>query len=262
LSRPEGAGIVGGMHAPLAGRRALVTGGAAGIGAATARRFEADGATVVVADAMAAGDPAPGRLVADVTDPAQMAAAVRAAAGGDGLDICVANAGVSLMEPFTEGTVASWDRVLRVNLLGAMITLQAAARAMIDAGRGGRLLATASIAGLHGEPDGAAYCASKAGVIGLVRTLAVELSPWDITVNAVAPGQIDTAMNTRDLETQARAVGRSPSSLRQEHLNADVPARRLGTPDEVAALFAFLASDEAAFITGEVLRIDGGELAA
>jgi NAD(P)-dependent dehydrogenase (short-subunit alcohol dehydrogenase family) len=249
------------MGRPLTGRRALVTGGAAGIGAATARRLEADGATVVVADALAPDDPAPGRLVADVTDPLQIAGAVHAAAAGGRLDICVANAGVSLMEPFTDGTVASWERVLRVNLLGVMITLQAAARAMIDAGQGGRLLATASIAGLHGEPGSAAYCASKAGVIGLVRTLAIELAPFGITVNAVAPGQIDTAMNARDLETQARRLARSPDALLDEHLRGRVPARRLGTPEEVAALFAFLASDEAAFITGEVLRVDGGELA-
>jgi meso-butanediol dehydrogenase/(S,S)-butanediol dehydrogenase/diacetyl reductase len=131
----------------------------------------------------------------------------------------------------------------------------------VAAGRPGRLLATASIAGLHGEPGGSAYCASKAGVIGLVKTLAVELAPWSITVNAVAPGQIDTAMNARDLETVGRQSGQSPEALLREHLDRRVPARRLGTPAEVAALFAFLASDDAAFITGEVLRIDGGELA-
>jgi NAD(P)-dependent dehydrogenase (short-subunit alcohol dehydrogenase family) len=241
---------------PLTGRRALVTGGAAGIGAATAGRLAADGALVTVVDTAPSAT-----IVADVTDPAQMADAVDAAAGEAGLDICIANAGVALMEDFTAGTVASWERVLNVNLLGVMITLQAAARAMVDGGRGGRLLATASIAGLHGEPGGSAYCASKAGVIGLVKTLAVELAPSQITVNALAPGQIDTAMNARDLETIGLRSGRSPQALLREHLDRRVPARRLGTPDEVGALFAFLASDDAAFITGEVLRIDGGELA-
>jgi NAD(P)-dependent dehydrogenase (short-subunit alcohol dehydrogenase family) len=90
----------------------------------------------------------------------------------------------------------------------------------------------------------------------------VALAPWGITVNAVAPGQIDTAMNAGDVEIQARELGRSPADVRRRHLERNVPARRLGRPEEVAALFAFLASDDAAFITGEVLRIDGGELAS
>jgi NAD(P)-dependent dehydrogenase (short-subunit alcohol dehydrogenase family) len=242
----------------------LVTGAAAGIGAATARRFAADGAAVVALDMVAAAaDDAPNlrHMAGDVTDAAQIASAVEVAAGDDGLDVCVANAGVSLMEPFLAGGVESWERVLRVNLLGVMITLQAAARSMLEAGRPGRLMATASIAGLHGEPGSAAYCASKAAVIGLVRTLAVELAPHGITVNAVAPGQIDTAMNARDLETAGRAAGRSAAQLLEEHLQRRVPASRLGTPAEVAALFAYLASGDAAFITGEVIRIDGGELA-
>ncbi len=250
---------------PLAGRRALITGGAAGIGEATARRFAADGASVVVMDttAPAAEIARDSRhLIADVTDPVQVAEAVREAAGDGGLDVCVANAGVSSMEGFLAGASTSWEQVLRVNLLGVMITLQAAAKAMVDAGRGGRLLVTASIAGLHGEPGSSAYCASKAGVIGLVKTLAVELAPWSITANAVAPGQIDTAMNTRDLETAGRKSGRPAAALLREHLRLRVPAGRRGTPDEVASLFAFLASDEAAFINGEVLRIDGGELAS
>jgi NAD(P)-dependent dehydrogenase (short-subunit alcohol dehydrogenase family) len=249
-----------GSQPRLAGRRALVTGGAAGIGAATAARLTEEGAEVLVVDTRAPDTPTHRR--ADVADPAQMSDAVCEAAGGGCLDICIANAGVSLMEAFVDGTVDSWERVLRVNLIGVMTTLQAAARRMVEQGQGGRLLATASIAGLHGEPGSSAYCASKAGVVGLVRTLAVELAPYDITVNAVAPGQIDTDMNSRDLETQARELGSSPARLRAEHLARSVPARRLGAPEEVAALFAFLASDEAAFITGEVLRIDGGELAS
>ena len=181
-----------------------------------------------------------------------MAAAVRAA--GE-LDICVANAGISLMQPFLDGDIHSWERVLRVNLLGVMNTFQQAALAMP---RGGRLLATASVAGLRGEPDASAYCASKAGVLGLVRALAIELAPRGLTVNAVAPGQIDTRMNSADLETVSRREGRPAAELLQAHLDQRVPARRLGTPEEVADVFAFLAS--AAFVTGTVVTIDGGEL--
>ena len=227
-----------------------MTGAATGIGAATVRRFSAEGAQVVGVDA----DPAYGGVVADVTDPDEIARAVLAA--GE-LDICVANAGISLMEPFLGGDMSSWERVLRVNLLGVMNTFQQAALAMP---RGGRLLATASVAGLRGEPNASAYCASKAGVLGLVRALAVELAPRGLRVNAVAPGQIDTRMNSADLETASLREGRPAAELLQAHLDQRVPARRLGTPDEVAALFAFLASD-AAFITGTVVTIDGGELA-
>jgi NAD(P)-dependent dehydrogenase (short-subunit alcohol dehydrogenase family) len=234
----------------LEGRRALVTGAATGIGAATVARFSAEGAHVVGVDA----DPAYSGVVADVTDRDQMASAVLTT--GE-LDICVANAGISLMEPFLDGDLSSWERVLRVNLLGVMNTFQQAAHAMP---RGGRLLATASIAGLHGEPDASAYCASKSGLVGLVRSLAIELAPRGFTVNAVAPGQIDTRMNSADLETLSRRESRPAAELLQAHLDQCVPARRLGTPDEVAGVFTFLAADTG-FITGEVIRIDGGELA-
>jgi NAD(P)-dependent dehydrogenase (short-subunit alcohol dehydrogenase family) len=237
--------------ASLEGRRALVTGAGTGIGAATVARFEAEGAKVFGVDVL----PGYPGLVADVTDPDELSAAILSA--GE-LDICVANAGVSLMEPFLEGGLGSWRRVVDVNLLGVMLTLQAAASAMP---RGGRLLATASIAGLHGEREAAAYSASKAGVIALVRTLAIELTPLGITVNAVAPGQIETGMNRRDLELVSEREGRPAEDVLRDHLDRHVPMRRIGTPEEVAALFAFLASDDAAFINGAVIPVDGGELA-
>jgi len=235
---------------PLDGLRALVTGAATGIGAATVERFRADGAEVLGLDT-APGYPG---VVADVTDPRQMTDAVEAAGP---LDICVANAGVSLMEPFLEGTPDSWGRVLAVDLIGVMTTFQAAARAMP---RGGRLLATASTAGMRGEPQAAAYCAAKAAVISLVQTLSIELADLHITVNAVAPGQVETDMNRRDLETVAADARRPPEELLREQLDRDVPARRLGTPEEIAGAFAFLAGPDAGYISGAVLRVDGGLL--
>jgi 3-hydroxybutyrate dehydrogenase len=240
---------LGAMHS-LEGLRAIVTGAATGIGAATAERFEAEGAEVIGLDA-ATGYPG---LVADVTDPGQLAAAI-ASAGP--LDICVANAGVSLMEPFVDGTVESWRAVLDVNLIGVMTTFQAALSAMP---RGGRLLATASTAGLRGEPLASAYCASKAGLLSVVKTLSIELAPRRINVNAVAPGQVETGMNRRDLELVATRAGQPAEHLLREQLDREVPARRLGSPEEVAAAFAFLAGPDAAYVSGIVLPVDGGLL--
>jgi NAD(P)-dependent dehydrogenase (short-subunit alcohol dehydrogenase family) len=161
------------------------------------------------------------------------------------------------MEPFEEGTPESWGRVIAVNLLGVLTTFQAGIAAMP---RGGCLLATASTAGLRGEPFAAAYCASKAGVISIVRTLSIELAPRGIRVNAVAPGQIETGMNRRDLELVAARTGRPAQQLLREQLEGQVPARRLGTPEDVAGAFAFLAGPDAAYVTGAVLRVDGGLL--
>jgi len=245
----------------LEGKTAVVTGGAAGIGRATALRLAAEGADVLVIDRAAPAEPFPdGMLVAegDVTDAASLATAMSLL--GDGPDICVANAGISLVEDFVAGDLDAWRRVLDVNLLGVMVTFQVAARRMIAAGRGGRLLATSSLAGIRGEPTIAAYCASKAAVIAVVKTLAVELAPHRITVNAVAPGQIDTDMNARDVVATAEAEGRSPDEIREELIRTRVPLGRMGAPHEVGALFAFLASDDAAFVTGETVRIDGAEL--
>jgi NAD(P)-dependent dehydrogenase (short-subunit alcohol dehydrogenase family) len=239
----------------LAGRRALVTGAAAGIGAAVARDLELAGASVVAVDADASHE----GFVGDVREPGDMA---RAVAEAGELDICVANAGISLVERLLEGNREHWESVIAVNLIGVMVTFQAAARAMIEHGRGGRLVAVSSVAAIRGETDTTAYAASKAGVIGLVRALAVELAEHGITVNAVAPGQIETPMHQRDLDVLARRIGRPAADLLREHLERRVPARRRGLPGEVAALVTFLASDAAGFITGETVRIDGGEAAS
>ena len=200
-------------------------------------------------------------IIADVADPAAMAAAVERAALPTGrLDICVANAGVALHETLLDGAPADWLSVLKVNLLGVMVTFQAAAARMIDDKAGGRLLATSSGAGLRGESESCAYCASKGGVNALVQALACELAPCDITVNAVAPGEIDTALQRAGVARRAEALDRSPEEIHDELLTRAIPARRLGQPGDVAAAFAFLASPDASYITGEILRVDGGQL--
>jgi NAD(P)-dependent dehydrogenase (short-subunit alcohol dehydrogenase family) len=247
------------------GKTALITGAANGIGRATVDRFLSEGASVIAVDLDVPADEQPNLdwIAADVSDSAAIADAAARADRAGGLDICIANAGVGGIEDFVAGTRESWMRVFDVNRRGAMLTLQAGARSMIAAGRGGRLLVTASIAGLRGEPHApsTAYASSKAAVMGLTRHLAMEMAPHDITVNAVAPGQIDTVLNATDLEAMSSREGRQVDDVRAEFLASSVPARRMGRPSEVAGLFAYLASDEAAFVTGTTFRIDGGELA-
>jgi NAD(P)-dependent dehydrogenase (short-subunit alcohol dehydrogenase family) len=142
-----------------------------------------------------------------------------------------------------------------------MITLQAAARLMISDGKGGRLLATASITGVHGDALAPAYCTSKGGVISLIRSLAVELAPHGITANAVAPGQIATELGDADAAVMGRRQGKNVQRCLTDFLATRVPLGRRGEAREVAALFVFLASEDAAFISGETVRIDGAELA-
>lgn len=248
----------------LQGKTALITGAANGIGLATVEHFFAEGAVVIAVDRQAgpvSTDPRLRWLIADVTDGEAMTDAVGLAQEmGGRLDICVANAGIGRVEDFLDGTSSSWRAVLDVNLLGVMTTLQAAARVMAADMAGGRLLATASIAGIRGEPHTAAYCASKGGVISLIQSLAVELARYGITANAVAPGQISTALNAADVELMSQRAGKLAAAYRHDFISAHVPAGRMGAPHEVAALFAYLASDAAGFISGATVRIDGAEL--
>lgn len=245
---------------------ALVTGAGRGIGRATVERYLSEGAKVVAFDRVVDERATRANLQwvkGDVTDENDLGAAVEHAVGFGGLDICVANAGVGVIEEFVAGSRESWARVIDVNLIGVMMTLQAATKVMVGSGTGGRLLATASIAGLRGEghAPSTAYAASKGAVMALIRALSVELGEHGITANAVAPGQIDTDMNFSDLEVLSARIGRQPEDFRAEFLKTSVPVGRMGTPAEVAGLFTYLASDEASFITGATFRIDGGELA-
>lgn len=237
---------------PLAGRNAFVTGGAKGIGAAIARRLAADGAQVTIADlditaAQALAQEIAARAVQlDVTDLAQVSAVM---AEHGPFDILVNNAGVDQHAFFTRTTPDDWRRLIAINLESVFATTHAALPAMQSAGFG-RLINIASEAGRLGSRGGAVYAAAKGGVIAFTRSIARENGSKGITANVIAPGPIDTPMLRQALE-------QGGDKLLQAMTGATL-AGRLGTPEEVAAAVAFLASSEAGFITGEVLGVSGG----
>ena len=242
----------------LAGKGVLVTGGSSGIGLETVRRFVEEGSRVhlcglagdEVAAALSALDGPVTATTCDVSledDVARLVTEASAALGA--IDILINNAGTASKSPFLELPVAEWDRVIAVNLRGMFLVAQAVARQMAGSG-GGTIVNMASTNALGGEEDYAHYNASKGGVLQLTRTMAVELGRLGIRVNCLCPGFILTPLNA-SLEDE---------SFASDYL-ANIPLGRLGRPEDVAAAFAFLASDDAAFIHGEGLVIDGGQLA-
>jgi len=248
----------------LDGRVALVTGAASGIGAATARVLAQAGADVVagwfpndphdVAPTVRSVEEAGRRCRAvevDVADTTSVERLVAVATGELGrLDVVVANAAIARRVPSAELDDARWQALLEVDLGGVFRCFRAALPHMVEAGWG-RLLATSSIAGaFQGWSEHAHYTTAKAGIVGLVRSLAVELGPYGITANAVAPGVIETPQSLDPVNSLG------PAGVRE--FASRVPVGRNGRPEDIASTFLFLASEEAAYVTGQVLLVDGG----
>ena len=243
----------------FAGKVAVVTGGGHGIGRATALRLAAEGAQVAVLDvdvagaeetaALAGGDAA--AVACDVSDDASVRAAfagVRDRFGG--VDVVHSNAGVLVAGTALDTADADWERTFAVNVRGMFLVARAAIPLLLDRG-GGAIVNTASTSGIAAEPAVAAYCASKAAVIQLTRQLAVDYSRHGIRVNCVCPGWVDTGFNDPVLQ------GVSDDEL-AGLIDRMVPLGRQGTPEEIAAVVAFLASDDASLVTGHALVADGG----
>jgi D-sorbitol dehydrogenase (acceptor) len=252
----------------LEGKVALITGGARGIGRAICERYAAEGATVAVADldpgaceqvAARIGNRAFG-VTLDVTEQDSIEGAVaRVVAQSGGIDILVNNAGVYELQPILELTRARTARVFAVNVEGLIFTLQAVARHMVAQGRGGRIINFASQAGRRGEALAVAYCATKAAVISITQSVALDLVRYGINVNAIAPGVVDTPMWDLVDEMFASRLGLKAGEKKME-VAAAVPLGRFGTAQEQAAMAAFLASDDAAYIVGQCYNVDGGNV--
>jgi acetoin reductase-like protein len=249
---------------------AVVTGGGRGLGRGIALALADAGHDLVLgwrADAAAADETATqvrarGRraetVEGDVVDPATAKLLVDAAVGGFGsIDVWVNNAGVSLIASVVDTPIAEMERMLAVNVTGTLLGIQAAARAMQEAGAGGRIVNLASDAGLQGFPYLGAYAATKFAVVGLTQTAALELAPDGITVNAVCPGTAETAMNRAEWDTETALTGLALDAVRARYLD-DIPLGRFCTPADVGGAIAWLASPAAAFVTGQSVCVNGG----
>jgi NAD(P)-dependent dehydrogenase (short-subunit alcohol dehydrogenase family) len=260
------------MPGRLENAAAIVTGAGSGIGQAAATRFAMEGAHVVCADiaAQSAAETAEGihraggqaiAVGVDVSDPAQVAALVeRAVAELGRVDVLYANAGVGGVGTAMDTEVAEWNRVIGVNLTGVWLCCKYVLPHMVSA-RQGSIVLQASIGGMRGVPAVAAYAAAKAGVIGLTRQMALDFGPSGIRVNAIAPGTVPTPLVQGIWAAGAGLVAADTLAEQVERAGALYPLRRVGTADDIANVALFLASDEAAWVTGAVYVVDGGKTA-
>jgi meso-butanediol dehydrogenase/(S,S)-butanediol dehydrogenase/diacetyl reductase len=276
------------MALRFAGKTAVVTGSGreGGLGAAIALRLAAEGASVVISDIGRPVDAATPASMIGSTDAMELVAEACRQAGGQAsccacdvrrydevealaehavrthgsLDIWVNNAGIGyIMKPLLDVSPADWSAVIDVNLTGAFYGLRVASERMVAAGRGGRIINIASQAAKSGFPHAQAYTASKHGLVGLVRSAAIELGPYGITVNNVCPNHVTTGLGAWQNEYFAKVTGHASVESYLSAMAQRIPMRRAGLPDDTAATVAFLCSDEAIYITAESLNVSGGE---
>ncbi|PBC05329.1 L-iditol 2-dehydrogenase [Mesorhizobium sp. WSM3860] len=251
----------------LKGKSALITGSARGIGRAFAEAYAREGATVAIADINLEAAEATAKDIGsaayavrlDVTDQSSIEASVKAVeANAGGLDILINNAALFDLAPIVEISRASYDKLFSVNVAGTLFMLQAAARSMIAAGRGGKIINMASQAGRRGEPLVAVYCATKAAVISLTQSAGLDLIKHRINVNAIAPGVVD-GEHWDHVDSLFAKYENRPEGEKKKLVGESVPYGRMGRAEDLTGMAVFLASDEAEYVVAQTYNVDGGQ---